>query len=145
MRYPSDRGFTLLELIVVLLVVGLAASVVMMTTARTQEKTMLDQEARKLHRVLGYARELSLIQRAPFVFVSDEETGRFWIEKNGSPYGDVLVLHKNLMIRGDAIVFLPKGNSTGGSVAITDKKKRGYVIKVDPATGISEIFRLQPA
>jgi prepilin-type N-terminal cleavage/methylation domain-containing protein len=145
MRYLSERGFTLLELFVVLFIVGLALSLVVMTTARTRDKTLLEQEARKVRRTLSYARELSLMQRTPFSFVPDPESGTFWLEKDGKPYGGVHALPDGLSLEGEAIVFLPKGNSTGGGVAVTDKKKRGYVIEVDPTTGTAEIFRLQPA
>jgi general secretion pathway protein H len=145
MRYLSKKGFTLLELLLVLLIAGLAVSLVVVSTVSTQEKTVLHQEARRLQRTLEYARELSLMKRRPFVFVPADEGGSFWLESDGEPFGKELVLPKGLLVEGDVIVFLPKGNNTGGSVAITNRSGKGYFIELDPATGKAELQRLQPA
>jgi hypothetical protein len=134
-------------MVVVLFIIGLSAGLVAMSVARTKEKTVLEKEARKLHRVMGYARERSLIERAPFALVPDPEAGAYWLEKDGAAYGKPYKVPEGLLLYGkDPIVFLPKGDSRGGSVSVTDAtKRRGYIVKVDPQTGVAAIFRLQPA
>ena len=143
MRYHFKKnGFTLLELIIVMFIAGIGLSIVGVAAARSYEKGMLRQEAARLHSTMRYARELSLMQRAPVGFALQEEEGVYWLEKNGSLWGDKKAVRSGHVLEGEPIVFLPKGNSTGGYISITDSRERGYSIEVDPVTGRATIQRL---
>lgn len=144
MKCHYNDGFTLLELVMVLLIVGVAISIAAVSLDSVYEKNILRQEATRLYGTLRHAREVSLLHRAPVTFLHEEESGQFWLDKGGSVFGKVHQLHNGIQIEGDSIVFLPKGNSTGGIVTIADAKKRKYSIEVDPNTGNAAVKRLQP-
>jgi general secretion pathway protein H len=144
MRFHSkkdSRGFTLLELIIVMVIAGLGLSIVGLNAARSYEKSMLRQDAARLHSMMRYARELAIMQRVPVEFTFDEE-GLYWLEKNGSLLGDKKAVRSGYVLKGEPIVFLPKGNNTGGYITIIDSRERGYSIEVDPVTGKATVSRL---
>lgn len=144
MRYrcnKDSRGFTLLELIIVMFIAGIGLSIVGVAAAKSYEKSMLRQDAARLHSMMRYARELSIMQRVPVGFAF-EETGLYWLEKNGSLLGDKKAVRSGYVLKGEPIVFLPKGNNTGGYISITDSRERGYSIEVDPVTGRASVRRL---
>jgi general secretion pathway protein H len=143
MRSLSDKGFTLLELILVLFIVGVALSLVAGVMGKSRGKAILRQEVADVRNLLRHARERSLMERAPCAVVLDAEAGTYWIEKDGEPPGRPQALPDTIGISGSDIVFLPKGNSTGGEITLKDTSERGYIVAVDPVTGHPTVRRLQ--
>jgi prepilin-type N-terminal cleavage/methylation domain-containing protein len=143
MRSLSDKGFTLLELILVLFIAGVALSLVAGVVGKSRGKALLRQEASDLRNYLRHARERSLMERMPYIVALDPEAGTYWIEKDGEPAGKRRNLPEGIGISGSDIVFLPKGNSTGGEITLKDTRERGYIVAVDPVTGQSTVSGLQ--
>lgn len=142
MRYPSDRGFTLIELVVVLAIVGVAMSLVVSTLGRSRDKTVIRQEAARLRNTLMYARETSLMERTPVALVPDGEGNAYRLEKGGKGWGEARSLPEGVRISGEAVIFMPRGSSTGGAITLEDRSKRGFRVEVDPVTGKAELRRL---
>lgn len=142
MRYPSKAGFTLLELIIVMLLAALAASVAAVAVGRSHDRTVLRQEAAKVRNLLGHARERSLMERAPFALVINGETGAYRLERAGSPVGRPFRPGEGVRLEGGPIGFFPKGNSTGGRLTLKGRQNRGYYIEVDEVTGKARVGRL---
>lgn len=142
MRYRSERGFTLIELIVVLLILAVAMSLVVGALGSSRDKAVLRHEAARMRNMLMYAREISLMERLPVSLVPDVERNTFRLEKNGRLFGQIKTLPRGIGISGKAVVFLPKGDSTGGVITLKDKNERGFAIEVDPVTGEAAIRRL---
>lgn len=139
-RNLSESGFTLLELIVVLIILSIAMTVGTISIQRAHEKGFLKDEAQRVHGALRQARDISLIDRIPITFVANAEEGSFWLEKEGGIYKKIQKLPQGLEIQGEPIVFMPKGNSTGGTIVIKrSEQDRGYVIEVDSVTGTAKI------
>ncbi len=143
MRSLSDRGFTLLELIVVLLVIAVAAAMTTVSINRAYEKSVLKDQAMRVHGALRHARDKALLERMPVTFVPDEEARSFWLKRRDDELlGKVRHLSSGIEIHGGPIVFFSKGHSTGGSITIENKNGRGYVIEVDEVTGTAKVGRI---
>ncbi|MBI4684231.1 MAG: prepilin-type N-terminal cleavage/methylation domain-containing protein [Nitrospirae bacterium] len=135
----GNRGFTLLELIVVIFITGIAFSIVFLAVSREYEKAVFKDASKKIFITLKHARETSLMERTPVTFMLDKENRAFWLEKNGSKYGRTHQLPENIKISGESIMFFPKGNASGGAIIINDEKGRKHSIEVDPILGTPKI------
>ncbi|MDA8079094.1 MAG: prepilin-type N-terminal cleavage/methylation domain-containing protein [Nitrospiraceae bacterium] len=137
----GNRGFTLLETIIVLFIAGLAVSVVVVSTGRLRERALFNAEARKIYQTLKRAREVSLLERKNAAVRVDPETNRYWIEYDGGTQRPLSV-PAGFSISGKDIFFFPKGNSSGGRILLVDAAGKGYAIRVDPVLGTPTIKRL---
>jgi len=144
MKYLSDhKGFTLLELFAVLFIIATAAGLVGAAVGKSFDKAVLREEASRLRNTLRHARELSLIERIPVFVKLDSNRNLYWIEINDETQGKVHQLPKGLLLQTDGeVVFLPKGQSSGGEVVLEDERKKGYIIEVDPVTGEPKLRRI---
>lgn len=131
----GNKGFTLLELIVVIFIVGVSMSIVVVSISKTYKKTVFRETSKRVFVTLKRAREIALLEKAPVTFKVDVETNSFWIEKNGVIYDRAQDIPQHIRISGEPIIFFPKGNSSGGLVKIEDERERGSVIEVDPVLG----------
>lgn len=138
----SQTGFTLFELLLVLFIIGLAASVVMFSGSRMQEKAGFNTEARRLYLTIKHAREISIIERMDIVFKVDEEAGRYWVAYGDDRTSEMHSLPPKFNITGEDVIFFPKGNSSGGKIEIADAKGRKYEVTVVRVSGAASIKRL---
>ncbi len=137
----GNRGFTLFELLLVLFIIGLAASVVMFSGSRMQEKTIFNTEARRLYLTVKHAREISIMERRDIVFKVDKETGRFWIAYGDDKTSEIHSLPPKFSIAGEDVLFFPKGNSSGGKIELDNGKGQKYEVTI-PVSGVASIKRL---
>jgi len=145
MTYLSEKhGFTLLELILVLAVLAMAASITMVSIGRTSQKALIRDEASMLQGALRHARRESLLARVPVSFALDTESGSYGVFKKGeSEPEESHQLPASLLISGsEEIVFFPKGDSTGGRLTLSGPEERRYLIEVDSVTGLAKLQRL---
>ena len=138
----GNRGFTLLELLLVLFIVGLAASVVMFSGSRLQEKSRFNTEARKLYLTVKHARETAILERMDIVFKIDVEANRYWLAYGDNETSDIHSIPQTFILSGEDIVFFPKGNSSGGRIQIDNGKGQKYEVTVDTVLGTPSIKRL---
>jgi len=138
----GNDGFTLLELIIVLVIVGLAAAVVLFSIGRLHETTLFNQEARRVYQTLIRAREMAVIGKTDIVVEVDEEGRRYGIKGDSGPSSGKPALRQGTELSGKDIVFYPKGNSSGGIITLRNAKGQGYSIEVNPVLGKPSIRRL---
>jgi len=141
MKYPYKSGVTLLELIIVLFIIGLAAGVVTVSLSRMHDKTVIREDMKRVYSVLRLARNTAVMERKEITFNADETSVR--LEGAASPpdFGGKRYPLKNitLKIKRGPIIFYPKGNSTGGLIELKDAKDRLYYIEVDTVSGSAKI------
>ncbi|MEW6109090.1 MAG: type II secretion system protein [Nitrospirota bacterium] len=138
----SITGFTLIELVIVLFIIGLSASVVIFSAGRLQDKALFKEEARKLFLTIGHARNISLMEKRNVEFRIDRDENRYWIDYGNEKSSNTHILPKKFTIEGDTLFFFPKGNSSGGSVKIVNDKGQEYEIEVNPVLGTPSFKRL---
>ncbi|MDA8084877.1 MAG: prepilin-type N-terminal cleavage/methylation domain-containing protein [Nitrospiraceae bacterium] len=138
----GNNGFTLLELIIVMVIAGLASAVVIFSIGRIRDSTVFNQEARRIYQTLKRAREIAVIERTDVTVKIDEEAGRYGIERSDGKTLVSRTLPRGTGITGKDIVFFPKGDSSGGVIKLQNEKGQGYAIEVSQVLGRPEIRRL---
>lgn len=137
-----QRGFTLLEIIVVLVIAASAYAVLAGTLFRGASAGDLKAVARTLASGLRQAQTTAMITRRDAVLTLDVEAREFQVE------GDTTVrrLTDNIELklftaqqevtseRKGAIRFYPDGSSTGGRITVSSGERK-YLVDVDWLTG----------
>lgn len=138
----NKKGFTLLELLVVLFIIGITVSVVAVSVGRFHDKTLFTEEARRIYLTTKHARETAILERREVAFRLNEETNTYWLDYAVSKPSENHVVPKKFVITGADIFFSPKGNSSGGLIEIKNEKGQKYAIEVNQVLGTSSIKRL---
>ncbi|SDS39935.1 GspH/FimT family pseudopilin [Pseudomonas oryzae] len=144
------RGFTLMELLVVLVIAGLAVSLVGPAFQRMLPGVGLEAETRTLAAMLRHARSQAILSGAQVSISTDADTGGLRLSYRNAPY----VLPEGLAVSmeggpngggadgGAQILFYPRGDSSGGSITIKlkgesaeAKEGQSRVIVVDWLSG----------
>jgi general secretion pathway protein H len=136
-------GFTLIELVLVLALLALAASVTMVSIGRTSKRALIRNEASLLQGTLRQARQASLFERRPVTLGVDADRGAYVLSKGKGLLIQSHDVPAGLTLSGsEEIVFFPKGDSTGGSLKLAGAEGRSYLIEVDRVTGLARLTRL---
>jgi general secretion pathway protein H len=138
----GNRGFTLLELIVVLFIAGMAVGVVIFSAGRVRESALFSDEARRVYQTLKHAREIAIMERIDVAVRIDAENNKYWIDYGEGKTSDTHVLHEGFAISGQDVVLFSNGSSSGGTIKIENAKGQTYAIDVDPVLGTPKIKRL---
>ncbi len=141
MRFNSNNGFTLVEIVVVLIILALAGSLVFVNVGRS---VSVKREKVFMHRMISQcrkARRTAVDEGVPMAFYISSSQRASWIEgskeRNEFP--------KDMGVQGEgitrlsedvfAIRFYPDGSSDGGELTLTLLETPVYAFKVDILTG----------
>jgi len=150
------NGFTLLELVLVLLLIGLIAGLTTPFVVSTLDRIELQSAARKLNAALRFARSEAVTRKTALTFKADIDKGRYWLTRPGTSQTDhrqtldqsvrlVDFSHEGEIIGEGtfAIEFYPQGSASGGAIrmesGVSEKPEIRYVITIDPVTGNTKI------
>lgn len=146
-RNVKSSGFTLVELMVVMVIVALVMGLVATSISRSISGAESRNAARKMVAALRYTRSQAIIKKAETIFLVDTEartyqaSGRPMVEL---PEGmDVLLTTARSELTSESaggIRFFPDGGSTGGHVELI-VNGREYRVNVAWLTGEA---RLEP-
>lgn len=137
------RGFTLMELLVVLVIAGLALSMVGPAFQRMLPGVGLEAETRTLAAMLRHARSQAILSGVPASISRDEASGGLRLSYRATPY----VLPKGLQVTLEGgpnavnsgaavqILFYPRGDSSGGSLTLKREEGESRIIVVDWLSG----------
>jgi general secretion pathway protein H len=142
-RGSMPRGFSLMELAIVLLILAITAAVVAPGVARTADGARARAEVGAVAAFLRSAREHAVVRQQAVEVRVDDETHTLVMRRSGQAGEAALQAARPvsplLRIVADpppaAVTFLPHGMSTGARFAIATPGPRAYVITVDPLTG----------
>jgi general secretion pathway protein H len=138
----GNRGFTLLELIVVLFIAGMAVAVVVFSAGRIRENAVFRDEVMRLSQTLKHAREIAIMERTDVSVKLDAENNRYWIDYGNGKRSDTRALPAGLSLSGKEVVFFSNGGSSGGTMKIKNAKDQVYEIDVDSVMGKPKVKRL---
>jgi general secretion pathway protein H len=141
------RGFTLVELLVVMIIVALALALVGTSISRSVTGAEMRTAARKVAANLRYTRTQAILQKSEQVFLVDAENRTFQ-----APEREVVELPEGMRValttaRSEltdenvgGIRFYPDGGSTGGYVEL-ESDNRIYKVSVAWLTGETTVER----
>lgn len=137
----NQRGFTLLELIITLLVIALAVGLTVPAIGRSTESLRVRAEVAGFSAMLRHARERAIVTRTPQAVVIDPAAHRV-SRRAGGPEGEVREtrpLSERLTVDAEpppalTVRFEPQGGSSGGDFRLASGGVV-YRVTVDALTG----------
>jgi len=153
LHHPA--GFTLIELIIVLLIIGISLGLVGMFVNQGASNLELKRFAKEMATTLKYARNRAVSEKKAYSFVIREGEGVYSLYAADTAGEDEIDAPKSVMSRpvpeklkikfderGEGslrIDFFPGGNSTGGVIDIRNQADRNLLVMVNRLTGKVEI------
>ncbi len=145
----QQKGFTLLELIIVLFVVVLGFSVISVNLSTGNDATVLQAASRDFVSALNYARGESMLRHEQVAVDFNLTDNSYKISSENKQYlidKDIdvtVVTAQNEITQGQArLRFFPDGSSTGGKITL-EKNKAVWRIDINWLTGHIELFEPQ--
>ncbi|MEW6715531.1 MAG: GspH/FimT family pseudopilin [Nitrospirota bacterium] len=151
-----SAGFTLIELIIVLMIIGISLGLVGIFVNKGSGNLELKRVAKEITTTLKYARNRAVSEKKVYSFVISESKGTYSLYASdiaGNNEAESVMsktLPDNLKINfkeGEddsyKIYFFPGGNSTGGMIDIRNQVGRGLLVTVNRVTGKVEITKNQ--
>jgi general secretion pathway protein H len=138
----GTRGFTLLELIVVLFIAGMAAAVVIFSAGRIRDNAVFRDEAMRHSQTLKHAREVAIMERTDVSVKLDADKNSYWIDYGEGKTSAPHVVPAGYSLTGKDVFFFSNGSSSGGTLKIENAKDQTYEIDVDPVMGTPKVKRL---
>jgi len=155
-------GFTLFELLVVLILITLITSLVGPRLINSLNRRNIESTARQIAAILRYARSGSVTEKVPYRAIFNMDIDQLTIEQYRTSeeealsnpatnpeldsrvytFGPGIRLNKGILLDGQTVdagvfemVFFPMGGTSGGEVILSDERNRRFSIAVDMITG----------
>jgi general secretion pathway protein H len=159
--YPSSfiscpsSGFTLVEIIIVLIIIGIASGLVGVWISRGSGTLEIRTFTKDVSAVLRYARTRSVSEKKIYCFVIDKEEQKYRLYAENTDYTEIdLVSDKaipeqlQMTLRGSdeaspSVEFFPRGNSSGGVIEIVREDGTGYFISVNRISGKVDVEKTE--
>lgn len=136
-------GYTLIELLAVLVLLCIVAAITGVSVSRQMDKSRIKDEAMRLRNTMRHARDLSIVERIPYIVIVNSSESSYTLMRADEQGAKPHALPRGISIEdGAEVVFWPKGNSTGGAFVIRDEHERRYEVYVEVSTGASRLSRL---
>jgi len=144
--YPKQQGFTLIELIVVLVIVILGFSAIGISLSSGNDTAEIKAAARDIVSALRYARGQALMDHQEIALSFDLEENSYTLSNRDKIYTvpdeislTVVTAQSELTGQGQGnIRFYPDGSSTGGRVTL-ERDKAKLQIDINWLTGACEL------
>ena len=149
MKRGQVRGFTLVELMVVMVIIALIMGLVGTSMSRSISSAEARAASRKLVASLRYTRARAIIDKKEQVFQVDTDNRSYQApgrKQINLPEGvDLTITTARTEVTSEAISgirFFPDGGSTGGHIELT-VNKREYRVNVAWLTGETKLERAE--
>lgn len=148
MPKAARKGFTLIELVLVLFIIGIASALAVGILYRSMDNIRLKTAAKELSASLRYARSHAVAEKKIYSFVMNNNGYRLYTEpqdKSASEQEKTSFIFQKILpqeivaeyqdsedIRID---FYPQGDSTGGEIRLKNEKGAELLITIEKITG----------
>lgn len=153
--YNSRTGFTLIEIIIIMFIIGLSAGLVTIFVGRDTSNRDLNTFVKDSAVILRYARNHAITEKIKYSFVVSGDQGFYGLYIDRKPDGDVgeagPVIKKplpetlDIYFKGsssDAVIdFYPQGSSSGGSIRVVSRKGKEMFLIINRVTGSVKIAK----
>ena len=148
---PGRSGFTLIEIIIVLFIIGMAFGLVGIYVSKGSGSLKIRTFTKDISALLRYARSHAVSEKKIYCFVIDknEQVYRLYAEDTGYKEIDLVISRDipeelQMTLQGSDedsphVEFFPRGNSTGGVIEITSDKGAEFFISINKITGKLEV------
>lgn len=158
-----NKGFSLIEMMIVLVLVGLSIALVTPSLSRFSKRVELKTSAQKLSGILRFSRNESVQKGRVFQVLFDPDSRmvrvramegegpgnggkeepkiqeKRYVLPSGIQMGEVKIPSPEFSSDLPTIEFYPHGGSNGGTIVLELQGQKGYRIKVHFLTGLVEI------
>jgi general secretion pathway protein H len=159
----GSKGFTMVELVVVLLIITLSAALVTPALSRFSKTIELKAAAKKVSGILRYYRSEAVYKGTVFQVLFNSETKEVRVQsirsdekgeeetKEEKTLTKSYILPEGIQIKEvdapspqfpadlPAIEFYPNGGSNGGVILLDTQDRKGFRIKVNFLTGMVKV------
>jgi prepilin-type N-terminal cleavage/methylation domain-containing protein len=148
----NERGFTLLELSLVILVMALAVAISYPALTRGSSSFQLKATGREILNLLRYAREKAITEQRPLMVVFDRDKQTVVLADEFGEPAKTIAMPNNVRIArlalpsGElqqgplAVHFLPNGSAEKAEVQLDSDRGISVRIATDPITGGARII-----
>ncbi|MBI5212968.1 MAG: GspH/FimT family pseudopilin [Nitrospirae bacterium] len=152
----NKNGFTLIELVLVLVIIGIGSAVVVAVLYRSMDDIYLKTAAKEISTSLRYARSHAVAEKKIYSFVMNKNGYGLYSESNADlkikeetlssvfhktfPKGVSAEYNDGEDVRID---FYPHGDSTGGEIKLKNEEGSTAVITVEKVSGKVRVEKAQ--
>lgn len=155
-KVKTNDGFTLLELLLVMFIIGLSAALSIPVVGSSIDSLKIKSAAKNLSTILKHARNTAIAEKQPYTvqikpqenmvflapFLKPESKKEIKLSEKAK-IAKVTRFNAPAELEEKTITFYPRGNSSGGSITIHDANDRpAYIINIEPATARVKVERM---
>jgi len=134
------RGFTLAEMLIVIVILGITAAAVVPAIARTVTVDEVTQVTRRIELILNAARTRALEQATSIAVTLAPESGRYWVrDRDRVLDSGTIALDPGVTLWSTAVrpnvLFSSLGSAQGDSIFVRGPTGAA-AIRLDPWTGV---------
>jgi general secretion pathway protein H len=144
------KGFSLIEMLIVLILISLSISLVAPSFSRLSKTVELKGVAQKVSGIFRYCRSEAVNKGKDYQVLFDSDTREVKVqsivleEEEKKESIQSYPLPKGIQIKGDnPIEFYSNGASNGGTILLESEGHKGYKIRVHFLTGIVEVEKVE--